>query len=212
MPLGRQAEGRQVGSGTPQEIIHAVQAEVRKEVSIPFIGSGTPQETPFSPQSWRGFEGCLAPGSKKMADPVEIISRDRGTEYIKGATEGAPDAIQVADRWHLLKNLREALQRLLQGKPDCLKAAAGSNQDEQSAAENKETIDVESSITPTTTMTTGEQQDHQQSSDEPEKPTEAEKDQLAKHAKRIQRFKMLNVKCMDAPSSIYFARKCFLIQ
>jgi len=43
---------------------------------------------------------------------VEIISRDRGTEYIKGATEGAPDAIQVADRWHLLKNLREALQRL----------------------------------------------------------------------------------------------------
>ncbi|NCF69818.1 MAG: hypothetical protein GWP61_28055 [Chloroflexi bacterium] len=28
---------------------------------------------------------------------VEIISRDRGTDYIKGATTGAPDAIQAAD-------------------------------------------------------------------------------------------------------------------
>jgi transposase len=44
---------------------------------------------------------------------VEIISRDRGDEYIKGASEGAPQAIQVADRWHLLKNLRESLERVV---------------------------------------------------------------------------------------------------
>ena len=55
---------------------------------------------------------------------VEIISRDRGNEYIKGATEGAPQAIQVADRWHLLKNLRESLEAMLATKPACLKAAA----------------------------------------------------------------------------------------
>ena len=42
---------------------------------------------------------------------VEIISRDRGEEYTKGATQGAPRAVQVADRWHLLVNLREALAR-----------------------------------------------------------------------------------------------------
>ena len=44
---------------------------------------------------------------------VEIMSRDRSTEYARGATEGAPHAIQVADRFHLLVNLREALERLL---------------------------------------------------------------------------------------------------
>lgn len=55
---------------------------------------------------------------------VEIISRDCGVEYIKGATEGAPDAIQIADRWHLLSNLRETMKRLLESKRACLKAAA----------------------------------------------------------------------------------------
>lgn len=44
---------------------------------------------------------------------VEIITRDRSTEYARGASEGAPIAIQVADRWPLLVNLREALERVL---------------------------------------------------------------------------------------------------
>ena len=44
---------------------------------------------------------------------IEVISRDRSTEYKRASREGAPRAVQVLDRWHLLKNFREALERQL---------------------------------------------------------------------------------------------------
>lgn len=44
---------------------------------------------------------------------IEIITRDRSKTYARAVAEGAPSAMQIADRWHLLKNLREALERLL---------------------------------------------------------------------------------------------------
>jgi transposase len=55
---------------------------------------------------------------------VEIVSSDRSREYGKGIAEGAPEAIQVADRWHLLQNLKDALVRTLEQNQACLYAAA----------------------------------------------------------------------------------------
>ncbi|WP_457852904.1 ISL3 family transposase, partial [Sinorhizobium medicae] len=41
---------------------------------------------------------------------VEIVSRDRGGLYAQAAREGAPQARQVADRFHLMQNLRVAIE------------------------------------------------------------------------------------------------------
>lgn len=45
---------------------------------------------------------------------IEIITRDRSRDYANAASTGAPQAVQVADRWHLLKNLGDALQQVLE--------------------------------------------------------------------------------------------------
>jgi transposase len=41
---------------------------------------------------------------------VEIITRDRAAVYKEGATRGAPQAVQVVDRFHMLKNPSAALE------------------------------------------------------------------------------------------------------
>lgn len=55
---------------------------------------------------------------------VEIISRDRAEVYAEGATVGAPNAIQIADRFHLIQNLVDALKRLFNRHTSDLRTAA----------------------------------------------------------------------------------------
>ncbi len=54
---------------------------------------------------------------------VEIATRDRSRRYAEGLRLGAPDALQVADRWHLIKNLTEALEAFFLHKKSVLKEA-----------------------------------------------------------------------------------------
>jgi transposase len=44
---------------------------------------------------------------------IEIITRDRASAYALAAADGAPQALQVADRFHLLVNLRKTVERFL---------------------------------------------------------------------------------------------------
>ena len=49
----------------------------------------------------------------KAHPSIEVITRDRFSDYALAVNEVYPAIPQIADRWHLLKNLRETLERVL---------------------------------------------------------------------------------------------------
>jgi transposase len=55
---------------------------------------------------------------------ITVVCRDRSALYAEGIRQGAPQAVQVVDRFHLVKNLREAVEAFLHDQQVALHAAA----------------------------------------------------------------------------------------
>lgn len=75
---------------------------------------------------------------------VEIATRDRSRVYREAVAKGAPDAVQVTDRWHLLHGLTLALEEFLLHKRPALRNAAS----EQEATESEEDVGAPGPMTP----------------------------------------------------------------
>jgi len=58
---------------------------------------------------------------------IDIIARDRGAGYIQAATNGRPEAIQIADRWHLMENASAAFLTAVQRSMQTVRKAVGIN-------------------------------------------------------------------------------------
>ena len=67
---------------------------------------------------------ALASWLKRHGGEVAVVSRDRSGAYADGIRAGAPAAVQVADRWHLLANCSDALRQLLDRHQGQLREAA----------------------------------------------------------------------------------------
>jgi len=62
---------------------------------------------------------------------IELIARDRSTAYAEACGSGAPQAEQIADLWHLLRNLFEAIERHISGQYKSLSAALKATLEEE---------------------------------------------------------------------------------
>ena len=125
---------------------------------------------------------------------VEVIARDRASEYARGATKGAPEATQVADRFHLLCNLHEALTRYLQRIMPALRRLLVS----------------QPTAAPTAAPETGETPTSARPLPRYGRPPGLQQAQDARHAARVHRYEQVKARFAQGQSLRQIAAACGL--
>jgi transposase len=149
---------------------------------------------------------------------VEVIARDRASDYARGVTAGAPDAVQVADRFHLLCNLHEALTRYLQRITPALRrvlarepaAASPATPETPTVTPTVRSVPGSAALGPAVAQGTSEVTTPTRPLPRYGRPPRLQQEQRARHAARVHRYEQVKTRFAQGQCLRQIAAACGL--